>query len=141
MDVTNEDPWESRHAPEPEPEYRRPTGTRLEIEYVTPEMLAGIDLRKWADLAGWLSGGSAYQDSVPVEWRRMVYKGGNSTGAEMARQRRIVGVIFYSQGWGWRARRDWKERIIALAHIQKPRDPRAPGGIGYDGGPGPGPGE
>lgn len=93
--------------------------TRMELEQVTPEMLQGIELLAWAKLASWLkSAGSAYQDSIPTELRRLVYKGGNSTGERMARQRYVVGVVFYSRGWGWRARKDWEERIVAIRQIQ-----------------------
>lgn len=75
------------------------------------------DLVLWRRLCEWLDGRRrkcAYASQMPEEFRRLVYIGGNRTGAAAHAARVELQLIFYSAGWGWRLRKNWRGRLAEL---------------------------
>lgn len=79
---------------------------------MTPEQL-----KEWRAFCGWLNEQKykcAYSSAVPAEWSHLVYRGGNRKGQQARDARRNAKLIFYWEGWGWRLKKNWRERISEL---------------------------
>jgi hypothetical protein len=74
-------------------------------------------LKVWRAFCEWLNEQkwkSAYASEVPSQWRHLVYIGGNPTGRAAHDLRVKAKLIFYNPGWGWRLRKNWRERLEEL---------------------------
>jgi hypothetical protein len=75
-------------------------------------------LKMWRAFCEWLDERKykcAYVSNIPrPEWRRLVYIGGNPAARRAAELRREARLVFYYRGWGWRLRKNWRERLIEL---------------------------
>jgi hypothetical protein len=79
--------------------------------------LTAEDLALWRALCEWLDAQkykAAYQSEMPERFRLLVYRGGNKTGQRAREAREHVQLIFYGEGWGWRLRKCWRERLAEL---------------------------
>jgi hypothetical protein len=75
------------------------------------------ELNEWRALCEWLDTQkykAAYQSEVPERWRHLVYRGGNKSGERARETRQEAQLIFYWGGWGWRLRKNWRERLAEL---------------------------
>jgi hypothetical protein len=64
-------------------------------------------LRHWRLLCEFLyarQSHSAYRWSIPSNLQYLLW-------AETRKERNALAVVFYSQGWGWRLRKDWQEKL------------------------------
>lgn len=80
-------------------------------------MVTADELREWREFCEWLDGvkyKAAYYSEVPERWRHLVYRGGNNKGARARASREATQLVFYREGWGFRLRKGWRERLAAL---------------------------
>jgi len=74
-------------------------------------------LDQWRKFCEWLDQRRrkcAHWSDVPTQWKPFVYVGGNLTGERAREERHEVDLIFYYSGWGWRLRKNWRERLSEL---------------------------
>ena len=75
------------------------------------------ELATWRAFCEWLDQQkykAAHYSAVPDKWRHLVYVGGNPTGQRARDVRWEVELIFYMPGWGWRLKKNWRERLAQL---------------------------
>ena len=74
-------------------------------------------LNEWRDFCEWLNkrkGKHAYFSEVPERWKHLVYTRPVGTWMTATDLRREAGLIFHHASWGWRLRKNWRERLAEL---------------------------
>lgn len=72
------------------------------------------DVDLWAMLCGWLETQprkAAYRDVVPPMVRPLLWSSREATAVRRLWHERELLPVFWSRGWGWRLRTDWRERL------------------------------
>jgi hypothetical protein len=75
------------------------------------------ELTEWRAFCEWLDARKrkcAYTSDVPEKWKPLCYVGGNPKGVAARERRTELRLIFYWEGWGWRLRWNWKDRLAEL---------------------------
>ncbi|WP_346206802.1 hypothetical protein NSS89_01345 [Caldifermentibacillus hisashii] len=77
------------------------------------------DLQEWKELCEWLStkkGKAAYTDGIDVNQHLLSQEEIFVQMRKWMNENNVL-PVFWSSGWGWRLRKDWKERLAKAEEL------------------------